>query len=56
MIELSGLVGRILGQKKTIHNDSWLGFHRLTPSEAALVLARMHSYVWHDLLFVMEQV
>lgn len=33
-------------------NNQYLGFHRIKPTDAAIILARMHGLKWHELHFL----
>lgn len=51
MPEMAQIVKLISDSNKDT-GDSWLGFKRMRPFDAAVTLAHLHSFGWHDLLYI----
>lgn len=52
MSEVSHTVAKRMKTLEEMRDDCHLGFHRIKPSDAAVIAARMHGLKWHELHFL----
>lgn len=52
MPEVAHAVRRRIKDMQGIQNDSYLGFHRIKPPDAAIIAARMMDLPWNELYFL----
>lgn len=52
MPEVTHAVSKRIKSIQELHNEEYLGFQRIKPTDAAMVLARHHGLRWHDSHFV----
>lgn len=55
MKEMANYVNKNIDHIKEKYKCNWHGFFRLRPDDAAVMLARMHGFMWHDMMFVVIQ-
>lgn len=52
MPEVSHAVKKRIKSFEEMTAEQYLGFHRIKPTDAAIILARMHGLKWHELHFL----
>lgn len=54
MPEMAQIVKLVYDSHKD--TDLWMGFKRMRPFDAAVILAQLHSFSWHDLLYIIVSI